>query len=225
MACSRTTRDGSTSRASKLCDSFHRHLIHIFISKTAMETTLTTASLISTLLFGLFFVVVGISAMLINFVFALLPIARAPFIPTPSRSLKHILSFAEISRHDRVYDLGSGDGRVVITAAKQYGAAACGIEQNFFLVAWSRLRAHMLGAKSACFVHGNFFNVPLSDADVVFCYLLPGINDRLTDKLSRELKAGALVVSRTFSFPHWIPEAHDTNQRLFRYRMPPRRQS
>jgi predicted RNA methylase len=138
-------------------------------------------------------------------------VGRVPDIgyePTPLNVVDQMLEFAHVAPGDTVYDLGSGDGRIVIEAAKRYGARGVGIELQPTLVHASRQAATDAGvADKVTFVEADFFTVDLSPATVVMLYLWPTVNDRLEPKLRRELPAGARVVSYTFGMSRWEPDA------------------
>jgi cyclopropane fatty-acyl-phospholipid synthase-like methyltransferase len=123
------------------------------------------------------------------------------FVPTPMHAVEAMLDLAKVTRDDVVYDLGSGDGRIVIMAAEKYGARAVGLELDPALVAASRRAAREKGvADRVTFVEGDLFAADLSPATVVTMYLSSRINERLLPKLRRELKPGARVVSHDFDF-------------------------
>jgi predicted RNA methylase len=112
-----------------------------------------------------------------------------------------MLRMAEVGSGDLVCDLGCGDGRVLITAARRYGARAVGYEINLLRYLWCQLLISILGLRGRVrVVFGDFFHQDLSDADVVTCYLLQSTNDELVSKLKRELRPGTRVVSNTFTF-------------------------
>jgi len=119
-----------------------------------------------------------------------------------------MLQLADVKPTDVVYDLGSGDGRIVITAAKQHGARGVGVEVDPALVKRATENAAAAGvADRVRFVNQNLFNTDLTEASVVTLYLLQSINERLRPKLVRELKPGARVVSHVFNMgPEWPPQ-------------------
>ena len=119
-----------------------------------------------------------------------------------------MLELADVKATDIVYDLGSGDGRFVITAAKTYGARGVGIEIDPALVKRATANAEAEGvADRVRFVMQNFFVADIREATVVTLYLLQSLNERLRPKLVRELKPGARVVSHVFNMgPEWPPE-------------------
>jgi cyclopropane fatty-acyl-phospholipid synthase-like methyltransferase len=133
---------------------------------------------------------------------------EVPYIPTPQAAVEAMLDLAQVKPSDVVYDLGSGDGRIVITAAKKYGARGVGIEIDPSLVRAAAARAATEGVSDRVrFVAEDLFSTNFSDATVVTLYLLQSMNERLRPKLVRELKPGARVVSHIFNMgPEWPPE-------------------
>lgn len=126
------------------------------------------------------------------------------FVPTPSSIVRAMLELADVTPSDVVYDLGSGDGRIVIAAAREYGARAVGVELDPDLVKTSRKRAEKAGvADKTTFIEGDLFKTDLSDATVVTLYLSFSTNRRLESKLMKELKPGARVVSHRFVMADW----------------------
>jgi precorrin-6B methylase 2 len=126
----------------------------------------------------------------------------APYVATKSERIKKALKASKLKRGETFYELGSGDGRVVIEAAKM-GAKAYGIEQSWIRVLISRWKARKLA--NAKFIHGNIFKHDLGVADVVFVFLLPkGIN-KLEPILKKNLKKGSRVITQTFHFTNWKP--------------------
>lgn len=124
----------------------------------------------------------------------------APYVPTKMEAIRKILKFAGIKKGKKFYELGSGDGRVVLEAAKM-GANSVGIEQSLLRVLYSKNRA----PKNAIFIHGNVFDKSYSDADIVYIYLLlKGVN-KLEGKLKKELKKGSIVITQTYHFKNWKP--------------------
>jgi outer membrane protein assembly factor BamB len=130
----------------------------------------------------------------------------AVFVPTPMDVVKRMLEFAAVKKSDVVYDLGSGDGRVVIAAAKAFGCRAVGVELDEDLVKAARAQAREAGVeKRVSFRHGDLFEADFSEADVVALYLLPEMNRRLVPKLGR-LRPGARVVAHYFPLPGVRPD-------------------
>ena len=126
----------------------------------------------------------------------------APWVPTPMSLVHKMLSMAEVGPDDLVYDLGCGDGRVIITAARRYGAKAVGIEIDPLRYLWCKMLINALGLRDQVqIIRGDFFTQDLSEAGVVTCYLLQSTNNKLERKLKQELHPGARVVSHRFLFP------------------------
>jgi len=144
----------------------------------------------------------------------------APWIPSSRGIVRKMLSMAGVKPEDVVYDLGSGDGRIMITAASEFHARSVGIEINPLWVFWTRLIVTILGLMDqAKVVWGNFFREDLSKANIVTLYLLQGTNDRLKSKLERELKPGTRVVSHVFTFAGWDPVKVDAESKIYVYTM------
>ena len=150
--------------------------------------------------------------------FAQSPSSTAPdvlYVPTPQAVVDAMLEIASVQRSDVVYDLGSGDGRIVITAARKYGARGVGIDIDPALVKKATENAAAAGVSDRVrFVTENLFSSDISEASVVTLYLLQSINERLRPKLVRELKPGTRVVSHVFNMgPEWPPDKTVTVER------------
>jgi SAM-dependent methyltransferase len=131
----------------------------------------------------------------------------APFVPTPQEVVDRMLEVAQVSRGDLLYDLGSGDGRIVITAAKRYGAKAVGFEIDPALVTLSRHNIREAGVEHLAEIREeDVRNVDLSPASVVTMYLYPSANLRLRAAIRRQLKAGSRVVSHNSNMGDWKPD-------------------
>jgi ubiquinone/menaquinone biosynthesis C-methylase UbiE len=130
----------------------------------------------------------------------------APYIPTPQILVDAMLEYAQVKPGDVVYDLGSGDGRIVITAAQKFGARAVGVELSQDLVGSAQRRVKELGlADRVTIVQGDALRVDLSPATVVTMYLLTSSNERLRPNLEKYLKPGARVVSNDYPITGWKP--------------------
>jgi SAM-dependent methyltransferase len=156
------------------------------------------------------------------------PPARTPdiqFVPTRQAIVDAMLRLARVGPDDVVYDLGSGDGRIVIIAAGKYGARGVGIELVPRLVELSRdLARQGEVADRVTFIEGDLFTADISEATVVTLYLSPGINRRLLPKLKHELRPGTRIVSRQFRFGTWVPDVTiraDDGTDLFLWTVPP----
>ncbi len=136
---------------------------------------------------------------------------RAPFVTTPEEVAAEMLRFAGVGPGDTVADLGSGDGRIVIAAARDFGAQAIGIEIDPRLVALARARARAAGVEGrARFVEGDVLLADFADASVVTVYLLPSLIDRLQPRLLGELAPGTRIVSHAFAMKGWRPDRSHT---------------
>ncbi|RLI05566.1 SAM-dependent methyltransferase [Candidatus Bathyarchaeota archaeon] len=130
-----------------------------------------------------------------------------PYISSPPEVVEKMLEMAEVSEKDALYDLGSGDGRILITAVKKFGVKkAVGVEVREDLVKNSREEVKKLGLeKYVTIIHGDFYNVPIQEADVVTLFLTTSANERLKPKLEKELKEGARIVSHDYEILGWKP--------------------
>jgi SAM-dependent methyltransferase len=133
--------------------------------------------------------------------------ARAPdvhFVPTDTTKVREMLAAAEVGSTDLVYDLGCGDGRIVITAVKKYGARGVCVDIDPVRIKESRSNADTAGVTQRIeFVEGDLFEQDLSKATVVTLYLLPSLNERLRPKLFKELRPGTRIVSNAFDMGAW----------------------
>lgn len=156
------------------------------------------------------------------------PNQLAPYVASPHQIVERMLELARLKPGEKLYDLGSGDGRVVIAAAQKYNARAVGIELSSRLVKTSRAEIEQLGlAQKATIEQGDIFEADLSDADVVVLYLMRDSNNTLKPKLEKSLKPGARVISHDYEITGWKPlqvetvDAHRRGHKIFVYRMPP----
>jgi protein-L-isoaspartate O-methyltransferase len=137
----------------------------------------------------------------------LAPESLAPYIPSPQVLVDKMLELANVKPGEMVYDLGAGDGRIVITAAQKFKARAVGIELHPDLYRSTADKVKSLGLEDRVkIVHGNFLKVDLSPADVVTMYLLTNSNVIVRPKLEKYLKPGARVVSLDFEIRGWTPQ-------------------
>jgi hypothetical protein len=131
-----------------------------------------------------------------------------PYVPTPQEVVERMLSLAKVTASDYVIDLGSGDGRIVITAAKKFGARGFGVDIDPQRVAESNENARKAGvADRVTFYQRDLFETDLGEATVITMYLLPRVNLALRPRLL-ELKPGTRIVSHDFSMEDWQPDAH-----------------
>lgn len=133
------------------------------------------------------------------------PINAGPYVPTPERIVAELLRMAEIKANDFVIDLGSGDGRLVINAAKQFGARGWGIDIQEFLVKLANDNAEKEGvADRVKFIKGDLFEASVAEASVVTLYLLPNTVTKLIPKFLAELKPGTRIVSHDYPLAPWV---------------------
>jgi ubiquinone/menaquinone biosynthesis C-methylase UbiE len=130
-----------------------------------------------------------------------------PYVPTPANVVEEMLKLANIHKGDILYDLGSGDGRIVVTAAKKYGIKGVGIDINPERIKEANENAKTAGVTDlVTFKQNDLFKEDISKATVVTLYLLPEVNLRLRPKLFKELKPGSRVVSHDFDMGDWKPD-------------------
>lgn len=130
-----------------------------------------------------------------------------PYVPTSQKVVDAMLKLADVKKNDVVYDLGCGDGRIVITAAKKHGARGVGIDIAAERIAEANENAKKAGVTDKVkFIRGDLFESDFSDATVVTLYLLSSVNLKLRPMLFEQLKPGTRVVSHTFDMGDWPPE-------------------
>jgi protein-L-isoaspartate O-methyltransferase len=132
----------------------------------------------------------------------------APYYPTPETIVEKMLQLGGLRAGEKMFDLGSGDGRIVIMAAQKFHAEAVGIELDKDLVKRSTARIQKLGLeKSAHILNGDLLKQNYSSADLVTVYLLPeSMDNKVQPLLDKQLKKGARVVAHDFEFKNWTPE-------------------
>lgn len=130
-----------------------------------------------------------------------------PYVPTPQNVVDGMLDLANVGKGDVVYDLGCGDGRIVITAAKKYGATGIGVDLNPERIKEANENAREAGVEDKVTFHeGNLFDFDFSKASVLTLYLLPDVNLKLMPKILSEMKPGSRVVSHAFDMGDWKPD-------------------
>jgi len=145
---------------------------------------------------------------------------NAPWVPASMKVVHKMLELAKVGSEDLVYDLGCGDGRIIIVAAQNYGSRAIGIEIDPLRYVWCQILITILGLRDRVqIIFGDFFNKDLSDADVVTCYLLPATNEKLEDKFEQELQANTRVVSHDFLFSGLQLQRKDYEHDLYLYHL------
>ena len=139
------------------------------------------------------------------------PEKLAPYYPTPETVVEKMLQFGELKAGEKTFDLGSGDGRIVIMAARKFHADAVGVEFDADLVRQSSEKIRSLGLqKSARIILGDIARQDYSKADLLTVYLLPTSNDKIRPILEKQLKKGTRIVSHDFEFAGWTPEKVQT---------------
>ncbi len=134
-------------------------------------------------------------------------VSLAPFVPSPESVVEKMLELAQVQAADTVYDLGCGDGRILIRAAQRFGASAVGIELDEDLYKKASERVRQLGLQEKVkIIHGDMLQLDLSPATVVTLYLLPSANEKLRPNMEKYLRQGARVVAHDFEVPGWKPE-------------------
>jgi trans-aconitate methyltransferase len=159
------------------------------------------------------------------------PTTPAPdviFVPTPQEVVDKMLELAKLGKGDVLYDLGSGDGRIPVTAAKRFGIRATGIDIDPQRIAEAKENARRNGVSQLVqFRQENLFKADFSEATVVTLYLLPDLNVKLRPRLLAELKPGTRIVSHQFDMGTWQPERKlELNGRtIYLWTVPPRKGS
>jgi SAM-dependent methyltransferase len=129
-----------------------------------------------------------------------------PYVPTPTEVVDAMIALARVKSGDVVYDLGCGDGRIVIAALRTAGVRGVCVDIDPERIHESRQHAQIAGVAGRIrFVQGDLFKVPIQDATVVMLYLLPDVNLKLRPRLRRELRPGTRIVSHAFSMGDWKP--------------------
>jgi len=132
---------------------------------------------------------------------------NTPFVTSPPQIVDAMLGLAKVGSGDTVYDLGCGDGRIVISAAKKYGARGVGIDINPARIQEARVNARLAGvADRVNFEVNDIFEAEIRNATVIAVYLLPEANMRLRPRLIRELRPGTRIVSHSFDMGDWKPD-------------------
>ena len=174
-------------------------------------------------------VIVALGLSLLVFILALLWILIPAFyglppVPTKPGRIRKALKLANLQADEVLYDLGAGDGRVLLIAARDFGAKAVGIEVGPIQCALIWLRAVARGFGNQIQVRwANFYKADLRDADIIFVYATSKEVVKLAPHLEKQLKKGARVVSISADFPEWEPLTFDERELIFIYEMPPAR--
>jgi len=163
---------------------------------------------------GLFLTILTVSAIILTVPLSAQQTATseslAPFVPTPQEVVDRMLALAKVTKSDVVYDLGCGDGRIVVTAAKQFGAKGVGVDIDPQRIKESEANAKAAGVQHlVSFKLQDAMTVDVSPATVVTLYLLSASNVKLRPILTKQLRPGARIVSHAFTMGDWAPEKTD----------------
>ncbi|MFB3827581.1 MAG: cyclopropane-fatty-acyl-phospholipid synthase family protein [Bryobacteraceae bacterium] len=135
----------------------------------------------------------------------------APYYPTPETIVAKMLELGGLKAGEKMFDLGSGDGRIVIMAAQKFHAQATGVEMDKDLYRQSTAKIRKLGLeKNARIINGDILKQNYSPADLITVYLLPNSNDKVAPLLEKQLKKGARVVAHDFEIRQWTPAKVET---------------
>jgi hypothetical protein len=145
-------------------------------------------------------------------------IIGAPYVPTPMNKVRRMLEIARLTDEDVLYDLGSGDGRIIINGAKMYSLKTVGIEADPIRYLWSKLVIFLNNLTGRVnVIWGNFNDTSLSDATVVTIYQRKGVNRGLKKKFLKELRPGARIVSYMYEIEGWTPFSFDEESKIYLY--------
>ncbi|UFX82940.1 hypothetical protein [Candidatus Absconditicoccus praedator] len=128
-----------------------------------------------------------------------------PFVASDNKKLSKMMEIANIQKNDQVYDLGCGDGKIILEASKYTNKKCIGYERKLDVALFGKLILWLKSA-NAEIIRKDFFKENLEDADVIFVYLLPNVMKELEPKILKECKKGTKVISNGFEFPNWTPE-------------------
>ena len=147
-----------------------------------------------------------------------------PWVPTREKRIRKALQLVKLQPGETLYDLGAGDGRVLLIAAREFGVSAVGIEIGPVQCALGWLRIWFSGSRHKVRIRcANYYKSDVSNADVIFVYATSSQTSRLLPLLERQLRPGARVVSIAADFPDWQPKLVDRELLIFVYQMPPMR--
>jgi ribosomal protein L11 methylase PrmA len=137
-----------------------------------------------------------------------------PYVPTTEAAVTAMLKLADVKKTDVVYDLGCGDGRIVVAAAKNFGARGVGIDIDPVRIGEAKENARKAGVENLVrFEENDLFAADIREASVVTLFLLHTVNLKLRPKLLQDLKPGTRIVSNTFDMGEWKPDKHATRGR------------
>jgi len=160
---------------------------------------------------SLIFLCIQLGFVIFIFYMCIAYLTGAPFVPSKRATADAMIRLADIKKGDIVYDLGSGNGKLLLMATRK-GARAIGYEINPILVLFSNLRGAPTRWK-------NFWHADIRDADVIFIYLIPWKMERLVAKIKKECKHGTIIVSNSFIFPNWKIIRQDARNHVYVFRI------
>ncbi len=171
----------------------------------------------------LFFWILSILGLLYGLWHAIPIFYGMPWTPSPRKRIRKALRMARLREGETLYDLGSGDGRVLILAAKEFNARAVGVEINPLHCLYARIVAWIQGVSPRVRLRcKNLYHADFSDADVVYLYFTSPPNKEIQERLQTSLRKGARVVALSFDFTDWQPDSLDKRSLIFVYTMPPK---
>jgi SAM-dependent methyltransferase len=177
-----------------------------------------------TIFLQLTLILLGIIVVTLAMLWIFVPLLSGlPWIPSHRQRIHKALEISKLRTGEIFYDLGAGDGRVLLLAARKYQARAVGIEisPTHCLIAW--LRVLLSGVSNRVSIRwGSFYKMGLEEADVVFAYLTPEHANRLRPQLEEQLRPGARVVTISADMDGWEPTTFDSNDLIFLYHIPPK---
>jgi hypothetical protein len=165
------------------------------------------------ILFSEFFILLGVSIYFIGLLFS--SFKGAPYVPTTKKEMMIVLKRAKLKRGKTFVEFGSGDGRIVRQAVKQYGVKGTGVEINPLLVWWSRfLSKRDNTSQFITFIKTSVFDYPLTNTDYLYVFLMPQLLEKLQPKFRKELKKGSIIISHGFKLIGMEKFLIDTNPSL-----------
>lgn len=172
---------------------------------------------------GILLVVAAVTVLVGCMLWFVVPLATGlPWVPAREKRIRKALRMASLQPGERLYDLGAGDGRVLVIAAREFGAYAVGIEISPVHCLIARFRALLSGYNRRIIIRcGSFFSTGIEEANVIFAYVTPAHATRLKPYLEKQLRNGVRVVTLSAEMEGWQPEDIDNADLVFLYRMPP----
>lgn len=173
--------------------------------------------------FGILRVIALVLLLVVIVLWLLVPLTTGlPWVPSRDKRIRRALQLADVHPGETVYDLGAGDGRVLVMAAREFGARGVGIEISPVHCLLAVLRFLLTGTSRRIRTHcASMYSYPLADADVIYVYATPEHVTRLRSHLKNQLKPGARVVTLSAEMEGWQPDQIDRDDLVFLYRMPP----